>query len=126
MTLSFPVYRTVKRGLFVLYVNFTQIEAVLEPYNHSRYTTSSLTSDFLVWGVLDLRAQVVSLPMNVQKHTFMLFLSRYSLCLIVPHTSSYFVLPYDGVSKSFRTGRLERELQTVQFSATGCNCIAIL
>jgi hypothetical protein len=33
---------------------------------------------------------------------------------------------YDGVSKSFRTGRLERELQMVQLSATKCSCIAIL
>jgi hypothetical protein len=33
---------------------------------------------------------------------------------------------YEGVSKSFRTGRLERELQMVQLSATRCNCIAIL
>jgi hypothetical protein len=31
-----------------------------------------------------------------------------------------------GVSKSFRTGRLERELQMVQLSATSCSCIAIL
>jgi hypothetical protein len=33
---------------------------------------------------------------------------------------------YVGVSKSFRTGRLERELQMVQLSATRCRCIAIL
>jgi hypothetical protein len=33
---------------------------------------------------------------------------------------------YEGVSISFRTGRLERELQTVQLSATRCSCIAIL
>jgi hypothetical protein len=33
---------------------------------------------------------------------------------------------YEGVSKSFRTGRLERELQMIQFSATRCSCIAIL
>jgi hypothetical protein len=33
---------------------------------------------------------------------------------------------YDSVSKSFRTGRLERELQVVQLSATRCSCIAIL
>jgi hypothetical protein len=32
----------------------------------------------------------------------------------------------EGVSKSFRTGRLERELQMVQLAATRCNCIAIL
>jgi hypothetical protein len=30
-----------------------------------------------------------------------------------------------GVSKSFRTGRLERELQMVQLSATRCSCIAL-
>jgi len=33
---------------------------------------------------------------------------------------------YKGVSKRFRTGRLERELQMVQLSATRYNCIAIL
>jgi hypothetical protein len=34
--------------------------------------------------------------------------------------------PYDRVSKSFRTGRLEWELQMIQLSATMCSCIAIL
>jgi hypothetical protein len=33
---------------------------------------------------------------------------------------------YEGVSKSFRTGRLERELQMVQLSAIRCSCISIL
>jgi hypothetical protein len=33
---------------------------------------------------------------------------------------------YECVSKRFRTGRLERELQMVQLSATRCSCIAIL
>jgi hypothetical protein len=33
---------------------------------------------------------------------------------------------YEVVSKSFRTGRSERELQMVQLSATRCSCIAIL
>jgi hypothetical protein len=33
---------------------------------------------------------------------------------------------YEGVSKSFRTGRLERELQVLQLLATMCSCIAIL
>jgi hypothetical protein len=33
---------------------------------------------------------------------------------------------YEGVSKSFRTGRLERKLQMVQLSATRRSCIAIL
>jgi hypothetical protein len=35
-------------------------------------------------------------------------------------------LSYEGVAKSFRTDRLERELQMVQLSATRCSCIAIL
>jgi hypothetical protein len=33
---------------------------------------------------------------------------------------------HEGESKSFRTGRLVRELQMVQLSATKCSCIAIL
>jgi len=33
---------------------------------------------------------------------------------------------YECVPKSFRTGRLERELQIIQLSATRCNCIVIL
>jgi hypothetical protein len=36
------------------------------------------------------------------------------------------VKTYEDVSKSFRTGRLERELQMVQLSATRCSCIHIL
>jgi hypothetical protein len=35
-------------------------------------------------------------------------------------------LCYESVSKSFRTGCLERELQMVQLSTTRCSCIAIL
>jgi hypothetical protein len=35
-------------------------------------------------------------------------------------------LLYEGVSKSFLTGRPERELQMVQLSATRYNCIVIL
>jgi hypothetical protein len=33
---------------------------------------------------------------------------------------------YESVSKSFRSGHLERELQVTQLSATRCSCIAIL
>jgi hypothetical protein len=35
-------------------------------------------------------------------------------------------LLYEGVSRSFRTGRLARELQMVQLSATRCSCVGIL
>jgi len=37
-----------------------------------------------------------------------------------------FLSTYEGVSKSFRTDHLERELKMVQVSATRCSCIAIL
>jgi hypothetical protein len=36
------------------------------------------------------------------------------------------LLIYEGVTKSFRTSRIEREMQIVQLSATRCSCIAIL
>jgi len=35
------------------------------------------------------------------------------------------VVACEGVSKGFRTGRLERELHMVQLFATRCSCIAI-
>jgi hypothetical protein len=41
------------------------------------------------------------------------------------HSSAEYCI-YRGVSKSFRTGRLGRELQMVQLSAIRCRCIAIL
>jgi hypothetical protein len=36
------------------------------------------------------------------------------------------MIGYEGVSKSFRTVRLERELQVVQLCALRCSCITIL
>jgi hypothetical protein len=33
---------------------------------------------------------------------------------------------YEGVSKSFRTGRLEQELQMAHLCVTRCSCVAIL
>jgi hypothetical protein len=36
------------------------------------------------------------------------------------------VITYESVSKCFRSGRLKRELQMVQLSATVWSCIAIL
>jgi hypothetical protein len=42
-----------------------------------------------------------------------------------PYISQHSVR-HESVSKSFRTGRLERELQMVQLSTTRCSCIAIL
>jgi hypothetical protein len=41
--------------------------------------------------------------------------------VLLPHCAVY-----EGLSKSFQTGRLERELQMVQLSATKSSFIAIL
>jgi hypothetical protein len=51
------------------------------------------------------------------------------LCHVFPQVFWWkFLYAYEGVSKSFRTGRrrLQWELQMVQLSATRCSCIAIL
>jgi hypothetical protein len=56
------------------------------------------------------------------------YIDSYGLCIrcesCVRKQSVY--RTYEDVSRSFRTGRLERELQMVQLSATRCSCIAIL
>jgi hypothetical protein len=52
-------------------------------------------------------------------------LETYQNC-VWPSPLSQIQLLYEGVSKSFQTGHLERELQMVQFSATRCSCIAVL
>jgi hypothetical protein len=49
-----------------------------------------------------------------------------SKSVLCNQTSKPILLIYEGVSKCFRTGRLERELQMVQLPATKCSCITIL
>jgi hypothetical protein len=55
-------------------------------------------------------------------------LSRGLTCLVTGHSPCLCqaIYTYEGLSKSFRTVHLERELQLVQLSATTCSCIAIL
>jgi hypothetical protein len=45
---------------------------------------------------------------------------------LVSYKFNVFLRSRTGVSKSFRTGRLEQELQIIKLSATRCSCIAIL
>jgi hypothetical protein len=52
--------------------------------------------------------------------------AKSQLLLELGVTLQHTFLLYDGVFKSFRTGRLEQELQMVQLSVTRCSCIAIL
>jgi len=47
-------------------------------------------------------------------------------CLFISRTRALHTYGYEGVSKIFRTGRLERELKMEQLSATMCSYIAIL
>jgi len=46
---------------------------------------------------------------------------KFSMALCPGHQ-----MAYESVSKSFRTGRLKRELQMVELFATRCSCIAVL
>jgi hypothetical protein len=46
--------------------------------------------------------------------------------MMIFHSRSTLCKKYEGVSKSFRSGRLEWELQMVQLSATRCSYIAVL
>jgi hypothetical protein len=46
--------------------------------------------------------------------------------LVCLYDSAFSWYDHESVSKSFRTGRMERELQMVQLSATRCSRIAIL
>jgi hypothetical protein len=64
--------------------------------------------------------------MQLEMRTFLRNLFAVSILgkVLSNFDNSYSV--YGGVFKSFRTGRLERELQMVQLSATRCSCIAIL
>jgi hypothetical protein len=54
-----------------------------------------------------------------------LSLSHHQICCCRESRNIRLIM-YEDVSKSFWTGRLERELQMVQLSVTRCNCIAIL
>jgi hypothetical protein len=57
---------------------------------------------------------------------FDLWMKFRSRCVTLRDAICWNVESYEGVFKSFRTGRLERELQMIQLSATRCSCIAIL
>jgi len=61
----------------------------------------------------------LSRPHNRRINEFIVHSLFHSMCSCAP-------LKYEGVPKSFWTGRLERELQMVQLSDTRCSCIAIL
>jgi hypothetical protein len=80
------------------------------------------------WSRSDSLQKLPCLTSKANKHNIR---SVCDLLFYIPHRTdrnkaSMFSNIYEGVSRSFRTGRLERELQMVQLSATRCSCIAIL
>jgi hypothetical protein len=61
--------------------------------------------------------------------TGLIFLQKLIIMIGTLYSSNeglYIFEVYEGVSKSFRTGLVEREVQMIQLSATSCSCIAIL
>jgi hypothetical protein len=92
-----------------------------------RLTTVSIFNYFFShsWWPLGYSKQTIyvssKILSDIQPCT--IILSVPAICRnVVQHKGNY----YEFVSKSFRTGRLEWELQMVQLSATGCSCILIL
>jgi hypothetical protein len=65
------------------------------------------------------------------KGYYRLAVHKICICIFIWKISSlsqfctFFLFKYEGVSKTFRTGRLDQGLQIVQLSATRCNCIDI-
>jgi hypothetical protein len=60
-----------------------------------------------------------------QRHLIKYFLNAHFLLGSLLFNFIYYVF-YEDISKSFRTGILDRELQMVQLSATRCSCVTIL
>jgi hypothetical protein len=81
-------------------------------------------SHFCVSTQMQLELPLLLKPKRSIGHYCIVHLCSLSTC----HALSGHSKPVmcEGVSKSFRTGRLERELQMVPLSATRCSCIAIL
>jgi hypothetical protein len=65
----------------------------------------------------NIPTQTTGFPLAPQTNHFFDPIDTFSLLIY---------LTYEGVSKSFRTGRLERELQMVQLSSTRFSCIVTL
>jgi len=89
---------------------------------HSWYENHNLLfRDVTIFGIY-------SVKLNVNNRYVLMNKFLGSLCSSGYHTLTlkHFQNRYKGVSKSFRTGHLEQELQMVQLSATRCSCITIL
>jgi hypothetical protein len=98
-----------------------------------RNETCWKTSGVLIWGPQTAECgEVALIPSVLQNVSFKFIISGWeqkNFIGISVNVCSFIhlkIFTYEGVSKSFRTGRLELELQMVQLSATTCSRIAIL
>jgi len=77
-------------------------------------------------GAIIIISGVEEMPLpNAIRYSKSRWYKHYNKCEGNATTAIYFKL-CEGVSKSFRTDRLEPELEMIQLSATRCRCIAIL
>jgi hypothetical protein len=101
-------------------------------YDRTRilYDGSKWAIYILLQGFSEKRVGYSDVPLNVPRPPFQqrtwVGVRKLMSGSILTGYSLWGGIPYEGVSKSFRTGRLERELQMVPLSATSCSCIAIL
>jgi len=107
--------RIVSHFRFILRFHFSDIHAVFILLFATNVHSQRV--HFVSTGCKDLILRGLYISVSVWRQ-----LNMYSRII----KSSTISLMYEGVSKSFRTGRLERELQMVQLFATMCSCIAIL
>jgi hypothetical protein len=87
-----------------------------------------MSSSLLIWKI-DVRVAIFKLK-NI--NTFISQLVKRETNLFpqylqydLPHCTINVISYVEGVSKSFRTGRLKRELRLVRLSATTSSCIAV-
>jgi hypothetical protein len=112
-------------GIFTIV--FTKIQTLYIIKNQTMSSTPSFSKIYFnPVTASTFRSSNLSLSLKIWNQIFVFFSHLFHECyiigLIYPNRDS----KYEGISKSFRTGRLERELQMIQLSATRCSYIAIL
>jgi hypothetical protein len=79
------------------------------------------------WSFMALHRLILKVLTTVSEDSAAsIFTSSSKMKAVSSNMSLFWRGIYEGASKSFRTGRLERELEMVQLSTTRCICIAIL
>jgi hypothetical protein len=97
-----------------------------KPLGHSTYFMQITTINSISITLHAMRTEEHS---DRQSHPLFMYF-KVMIILLISTAANHIYVPllalYVSLSKSFRTGRLEPELQTIQLSATRRSCIAIL